>query len=211
MEVVYCDEIPKNMNDDSIVGVIGDVNDLINLGFDINGISYDDKWTVKRLLNGWRLFKNKRIEAILNYLEIDKNILNKKLVDLSKTDLKFALLAYLLINNKKIIIFDYFDVCLVHNAKKKLAKIIRLLKKDGFKIYIISNDLEYMDTIVDKLIVVNNHNIVYNGKLSDFRGHNDNMPEISKFIELANEKGANLSNNLDRRELLKDIYRSVSS
>lgn len=211
MEVVYCDDIPKNMKDDSIVGVIGDIKDLINLGLDINGISYDDKWTVKRLLNGFKILKNKRIDAILDYLEIDKSILNKKLVDLSKTDLKFVLLAYLLINNKKIIIFDYFDVCLAHNTKKKLSKIIRLLKKDGFKIYVVSNDLEYMDTIVDKLIVVNNSNVVYNGKLSDFRGVDGNMPEISKFIELANKKGASLDNNLDRRELLKDIYRRVGS
>lgn len=210
MEVVYCESIPKDMKNQDVVGVIGDINDLISLGFDINGISYDDNWTVKRLLNGLKIIKNKRIDGILDYLEIDKSLLTKRLSDLSKTDLKFVLLAYLLINNKKVIVFDYFDVGLTHSCKKRLSKIIRMLKKDGFKIYIVSNDLEYMDTIVDNLIVVNNHKIVYNGKLSDF--HNfDYMPEILKFIDLANKKGANLSNNLDRRELLKDIYRSVGS
>lgn len=211
MEVVYCEEMPKSIIAEGIVGVIGDINDLISIGFDINGISYDDEWTVKRLLNGFKILKNKRIDSILDYLEIDKSILNKKINTLSKTDLKFALLAYLLINNKKIIVFDYFDVCLAHSSKKKLSKIIRLLKKDGFKIFVVSNDLEYMNTIVDKLLVVNNQSIVYNGLLSDFREFIGNMPEISKFIELANKKGANLNYNLDRRELLKDIYRSVGS
>ena len=37
-----------------------------------------------------------------------------------------------------------------------------------------------------------------------------NPPEIINFINLANEKEANLSLTLDHKDLLKDIYRSVT-
>lgn len=211
MEVVYCDNLPNNIQINGITGVIGDIQDLINIGFDIEGITYNDEWTVKRLLNGFKIIKNKRIDSILDYLEIDKSILNKKLCHLSKTDLKFALLAYLLINNKKNIIFDYFDANLPHNSKKRLSKICRLLNKAGFKILIVSNNLEYMASIIDTLLVVSNKKILYNGPISDFQVTDEIKPEIIKFIESANEKGANLSMTYDRRELLKDIFRSVDS
>ncbi len=213
MEVVYTEKLPKRFKSTitKIVGIYGDILDLASIGFDINGISYDDEWTVKRFLNGLNLFKKKNYLKYIEYLEIDKSILNTKMCNLSKTKLKFVLLAYLLINNKNIIIFDYFDVGLSHQDKRHLSKIIRLMKRDGYTIYIVSNDLVYLDTIVDKLMVVKSGSIVYDGCMRDYLSLCDTNPTILDFIKKSNDMGAGLELTLDSRELLKDIYRRKSS
>lgn len=209
MEVVYTDKLPKKFKstNNKIIGIYGDILDLISIGFDINGISYDDEWTVKRFLKGFGFRNKKNYFKYIDYLEIDKSILNTKLNKLSKTKLKFVLLAYLLINNKNIIIFDYFDVGLSYQDKRHLSKMLRIMKNDGYTIYIVSNDLVYLDTIVDKLMVVKNGSVVYDGSMCDYLSTCEDNPKILDFIKKSNEMGAGLELTLDSRELLKDIYR----
>lgn len=211
MALVYIEKLNKKLNniEGKITGIYGDIIDLESLGIELTGISYDDEWTVKRFLNGLSIFKNKNINKILEYLEIDKSILNHKLVDLSYTKLNFILLIYLILNKKSIIVFDHFDVTLSHKDKRTLTKIIKLLNKDNTTIIIISNDLVYLSSIVDKLMVINNGSIIYDDKFNNYLDYVDsNVPEILEFINEANKLGANLNKTLDSRELLKDIYRS---
>jgi ABC-type multidrug transport system ATPase subunit len=211
MALVYIEKLNKKLNniEGKITGIYGDIIDLESLGIELTGISYDDEWTVKRFLNGLSIFKNKNINKILEYLEIDKSILNHKLVDLSFTKLNFILLIYLILNKKSIIVFDHFDVTLSHKDKRTLTKIIKLLNKDNTTIIIVSNDLVYLSSIVDKLMVINNGSIIYDDRFNNYLDYVDsNVPEILEFINEANKLGANLNKTLDSRELLKDIYRS---
>ena len=139
-------------------------------------------------------------------------LLYKKIVDLSKTDFKFVLLAYLLINNKNLIVFDYFDVGLIYKDQKRFIRILRNLKSEGFSIIVISKNLVFLDQIVNSIMVVKNNELVYNGKMSSLISENQKLidePEILKFISLANKRNAKLDLTLDSKELLKDIYRSV--
>ncbi|MBD9114460.1 hypothetical protein EGP95_01605, partial [bacterium] len=85
------------------VGVIGDINDLLNEEFDIEGLMYDDNWTVKRFLNGFRFKINERIITLFNMLELDLELLNKKIKNISRTDFKFVLLTYAILRNYKTI------------------------------------------------------------------------------------------------------------
>ena len=212
MEVVYSRNTNNFIKENEINGFYGDLLDLINFGTDVEGIIYDDDWTVKRFLNGLRIKINERVKSVFNYLELDIKILNKKIKELSKTDLKFVLLAYLILHNHKNIIFDYFDVGLIYKDQKKLARVIRNLKNDGFSILIISNNLVFLDTIVENLYVINKGNVVYSGNMKELIKDNSKYieePEILRFIEMSNKKGANLDYTLDSKELLKDIYRSV--
>lgn len=210
MEIVFTDNKSEIIVDKQITGFYGDVLDLIKMGVDVNGIEYDDEWTVKKFLNGMHFRYNKRIDYIFKYLELDIKILKTKIKELTKTDFKFVLLAKLLLNNKNIIIFDYFDVGLSYKDKKRLIRIMRTLKHDGKSILIISNNLVFLSQIVDSINVVKNDKIVYNGKMTDLLKldlvHDE---EIVKFIKLANKKNARLDMTLDSKELLKDIYRSV--
>lgn len=212
MEVVFTKINHKYINNNVINGLYGDLNDLSTLGILAEGIVYDDEWTVKRFLNGFKLRLNERINSVFSYLELNLNVLGKKIKDLSKTDLKFVLLAYLLLNNHKNIIFDYFDVGLSYKDQKRLVRIIRNLKNDGFALLVISNNLVFLDMIVEYIIVVDKDDIAFEGKMLDLIKDNGSLiekPDIIDFIEKANKKGAKLDYTLDSKELLKDIYRSV--
>lgn len=209
MEIVYYDKENSMFENNKVTGFYGDVLDLLNLGIEIDGILYDDNWTVSRFLKGSIFKKNSRVDSILKYLEIDDKVKNEKISNLSKTDFKFVLLAKVLLLNKSNIVFDYFDVGLTFKEQKRLIRIIRTLKKDGKTIVIISNDLVFMSSIVDSIMVIKNNDISFEGSLSDLIKLNEvEEPEIIKFIKLANKKGANLDYTLDAKELLKDIYRS---
>lgn len=209
MEIVYYNEHNDLIPQNSITGFYGDVLDLLNLGFDIEGIIYDDEWTVKRFLNGGVLKKNKRVDSVLKYLDINEDLKNVKLGYLSKTDFKFVILAKAIIQNRDNIIFDYFDIGLSSKEQKRLLKIIRMLAHDGKTIVVVSNNLLFMKTIVDSIIVVRNGVISFEGKIDDLvKLKIVEDPEIIKFISLANKNGAKLNYTLDSKELLKDIYRS---
>lgn len=212
MEIVYLDKKQPIFKENIISGFYGDILDLVKMDVDIGGIIYDDNWSVKRFLNGFHIRLNKRILSIFKYLEIDIGLLKKRLGDLSKTDFRFVLLAKMLLINKSVIVFDYFETGLTYKDQKRLIKIIRLLKKDGKTIVIISKDLVFLSQVVDDILVINDGCIVYNGSINELV-LSDNLVlsdvEIIKFIKLANKKGARLDKTLDSKELLKDIYRSV--
>lgn len=212
MEVVYTEKIPSTFNYQGVVGLIGDLHDLEKLGFNIEGIVYDDNWTVKRFLNGLHFKLNVRIESLFNYLELDMSYLNVKIKDLSKTNFKYVLLAYLLLNNKKLIIFDYFDVGLIYKEQKKLIKIIHNLANEGFKMIVISKDLVFLNQVVDTLLIIKNDKIIYDKSMKEIFKEDKldiDMPEIIKFIKLAKKKSKKIDYTFDSLELLKDIYRSV--
>lgn len=212
MEIVFSRKNDAFIENGKINGVYGDILDLIDAGTIIEGIVYDDEWTVKRFLNGMKLRLSERISGVFTYLELDIKLLSRKIKTLSRTDLKFVLLAYLLLNNYKNIIFDYFDIGLDYKDQKRLMKIIRNLHNDGFSILVISNNLVFMDSIVEKIFVFNNKELVFEGKMLDLIKNNQSfieIPDIIKFIEMANSKDARLDYTLDSKELLKDIYRSV--
>lgn len=191
------------------VGVIGDINDLLNEGFDIEGLMYDDNWTVKRFLNGFRFKINERIITLFNMLELDLELLNKKIKNISRTDFKFVLLTFAILKNYKTIIFDHMDLNMSHKDKKKLLNFIRKIKNAELSFIFLSTNMEFLYKVSDHLIIFNEGKIVYDDLIENVYNESIIDSKIIKFINLANNKGANLTYTFDRKELLKDIYRSV--
>ena len=208
MEVVISNNIPDKFKYQTL-GVIGDLNDLLNMDFDIEGIIYDDSWTVKRFLNGFHLKLNNRIESFSSMLELDKKLLNKKINTISKTDLKFVLLIYAMLKNYKTIIFDHMDANMSYKDKKRLLNFIRKIKNDDLNFIFLSKDLEFLYKITNHLIIIKDNKIIYDDLIDDAYTLEELDFKIINFIKLANKKGANLIYTFDRKELLKDIYRSV--
>lgn len=208
MEVVISNNIPDKFKYQTL-GVIGDLNDLLDMDFDIEGIIYDDSWTVKRFLNGFHLKLNNRIESFFLMLELDKKLLNKKINTISKTDLKFVLLIYAMLKNYKTIIFDHMDANMSYKDKKRLLNFIRKIKNDDLNFIFLSKDLEFLYKITNHLIIIKDNKIIYDDLIDDAYTLEEFDFKIINFIKLANKKGANLMYTFDRKELLKDIYRSV--
>ncbi len=209
MEVVYSNSSYKD-SDKYILGYYGDIINL-NKEIDVDGIDYDDEWSVKRFLNGYSFKIDNNIYELFKELNIDTCYLKYKIKYLPRTIFKYILLIYVIINNKHLIILDNIEVGLTYKEKKNIINLIRKLKEDNREIVVVSHDLYFLDKICEIIDVINGSKSVYYGTMDDLIKLDNYVeePEIISFIKMANKKNANLSYTLDSKELLKDIYRSV--
>ncbi len=209
MEIMFSNKSNDLIKKEVITGIYGDKVDLINNGFEFIGIDYDDEWTVKRFLNNYKLKVDSNILSIFTELEISYSLLKRKIKDLSKGQFKLILLVYVILNKKNILILDYYDKGLSYKYKKRIINYLKN-KYDG-SLIVISNDLVFLNSLCNYLIVFCDNKIIYNDIFDKIYTSNIKIeyPEITRFIRLANKRGAKLSYTVDNKELLKDIYRSV--
>lgn len=209
MEIMFSDKSSELIRKDTITGIYGDKLDLVNYGIEFEGIEYDDEWTVKRFLNGYKLKIDGNILDIFSELEISYSLLKRKIKTLSKCQFKLILLVYVILNKKSVIVLDYFDKGLSFKYRKRIINYLK--SKYSGSIVVISNDLVFLDLLCSRLIVFKDGNIVFDDEFKNIYKSRVNIeyPEIIKFIRLANKSNAKLSYTVETQELLKDIYRSV--
>lgn len=209
MEIMFSDKSSELIRKDTITGIYGDKLDLVNYGIEFDGIEYDDEWTVKRFLNGYKLKIDSNILDIFSELEISYSLLKRKIKTLSKCQFKLILLVYVILNKKSVIVLDYFDKGLSFKYRKRIINYLK--SKYSGSIVVISNDLVFLDLLCSRLIVFEDGNIVFDDEFKNIYKSRVNIeyPEIIKFIRLANKSNAKLSYTVETQELLKDIYRSV--
>ena len=145
MEIMYTEKNNELFIKDKFTAIYKDKIDLINYGIEFNGIDYDDEWTVKRFLNGYKFKIDNRILEIFKELEINPIILNRKIKNLGSGIFKLVLLVYMILNPKNILVLDYFDKGLSYKYKKL---IINYLKRNYNKtLIVISNDLVFLNSL----------------------------------------------------------------
>lgn len=209
MEIMFSNKSSELIRKDTITGIYGDKLDLVNYGIEFEGIEYDDEWTVKRFLNGYKLKVDSNILDIFSELEISYGLLKRKIKTLSKCQFKLILLVYVILNKKSVIVLDYFDKGLSFKYRKRIINYLK--SKYSGSIVVISNDLVFLDLLCSRLIVFEDGNIVFDDEFKNIYKSRVNIeyPEIIKFIRLANKSNAKLLYTVETQELLKDIYRSV--
>lgn len=210
MEIMYTNKNNNLFNVNSHIGVYGDKVDLINEGIDFEGIDYDDEWTVKRFLNGYKFKIDNAILEIFTELELSYSLLKRKIKTLSKGQFKLILFIYVILSKRNCLVFDYFDKGLSFKYKKRIINYIKS-KYDG-NLIVISNDLVFLNMLCNHLIVYKDNKKVFDDEFDKIYKSRVKIeyPEITKFIRLANKSNAKLSYTVDNKELLKDIYRSVA-
>lgn len=207
MEVMFFDKNSTIIKKNSYTALYGDKNDLNDLEF--TGIDYNDNWTVKRFLNGYKFKVDSDIYEFFNEFGLSFKLLKRKINELSKGQFKLILLIYSLLNKYDNIVLDYFDRCLSYKYKKKVINYFKT-KYDG-TLLVISNDFVFLNELCNFLIVYKDSKVIFNDKFDYIFKSNIKIdyPEIIKFIKVANKKKAKLNYTVDNKELLKDIYRSV--
>lgn len=204
MEVMTVNKINNGyFNNNNITVLYGHESDLpiiINNYYDLN---YDNKMKVKTFINN-------EIDS-LKALNLDYDILNKKLSELSFGELKLILLIKAVISNPGIIILNNFEKGFSPKYYNLIWHFIKnITLSEDIKFLIVSTDLKFINKITKKIIIIKNQIIKYQGDLIPALKQNlIELPEIIKFINSANNKGAKLTYTLDNKELLKDIYRSL--
>lgn len=195
------------IDDNKIIGVIGpDRNNIINQLYKdkkIKKIYLFDEDIVKDVL------KCDKLDEVIKMVDLKKDILCKKIENLSESEIikvKFA--YYLILNSKYIIIDDFIDI-LDNKNKDKFCKIILKLKKYYNKTIIIStSNIDNIFEVIDKILYCSDE-IIYDDKFEIYKNNNlEEIPEIIRFVSIVKEK-YNVEYKDSINELIKELYREL--
>lgn len=153
------------------------------------------------------------IEEMLELFSLDKNILYRNIYTLSSSEKRKILILKVLSRNSMIYLLDCPDRLLDDKTKLVLSKFLRMLKvKYNKQIIIVSNDIDFIHSVCDDLLIINNK-VIYGNKY-DLIKNNDllsNNIDNPKLIEISNliyeKKGIKIGYRDDINDLIKDIFR----
>jgi|GEM_PF-4732638 len=195
--------------------------ETINIGYVPLKKSIDTSISVREeLLNTIILndqkFDDKLVEELFEILKIDLNILDKSIRELSLVEQKGVLLASALLGDNQLIVLDTVEKNLNNRCRINLKKYIKqLANKKNKTIIVISEDVLFMQDLVDNYIVIDNGELVLSGSKREF--YNPKLynyiskPPIIEFTNYINENGHKIRNYLETKELLKAIYRDIEN
>lgn len=197
-------KILENKDTNKIYGLMGNLTlttNNSNIGLIKGGIF---SATVEEYLNS-----PKSLNA-LKLVMLDSNILEKKGSELSTAEIKKVALAKALIENKEIIVLDYFEKELNHKEKENYKRLFKKLANDTNKtILIYTNDITFLWDIADSIFFVDNEQVI---NTYEKRNYFDlielvDKPIISKFLNEIRKKGIKIEDYKDIKDLLKAVYR----
>ncbi|MBQ9833663.1 MAG: hypothetical protein IJO33_00495 [Bacilli bacterium] len=152
-----------------------------------------------------------KILKVFKMLGIEEQVLEKHVNDLVSLEEKLIVLATQLLKGKEVIL-NYFEKGLNEKERIYLKRILRKLAHDyKVKVLVFTNDLEFMLDLVDKIIILENNEIVKTLTNKDFYNEDVfkyiDMPPIISFVKKCQKTGKKLDNYIDVSELLKGLYR----
>lgn len=160
----------------------------------------------------------KKINDSIRIVGLDKSIINRNLINLSKSETKLLQIAISLLSNPDILIieepFKYLDMKKIKN----LMIVLRKMKDQYNKIVIfLSNDTDKMFLNTDSITIFNNEGKIIQGSTKDVfkkvKLLKDNMINIPKIIDFTynvrENKHIKIEYHQDIRDIIKDIYKHV--
>lgn len=160
----------------------------------------------------------KKIKDSLRIVGLNKEILNRNLVTLSRSETKLLQIAISLLSNPDVLIieepFKYLDI----KTLKNLMIVLRKMKDQYNKIVIfLSKDIEKIYQNTDNTIIYNKGNVVVQGKTKEvfkdvelLKENKISIPEIVNFTyEAKLKKSVKLDYHQNIRDIIKDIYKHV--
>ena len=170
-----------------------------------------------------RLYKFKinelvdRREEIIKMLEIDSNILNNSVYEISESELAKVLIASILLYNPETIVLDEMLDSLDYSNKTKILKLIIKLKKFFNKtIFIVTSNIDDIYEFIDEIIVIDDGKVLLSGNKTILLNNIDlllekniRVPNIVYFISKMRENNINVDNVDSINELIKSIYREM--
>lgn len=195
---------------DKKIGIVN--NDTAKCNLVIDQIEYYDKkyeFKIKELED--------RKNEIIKMLEIDKNILNKSIYEISESEYTKVLICSVLLYNPSVIIIDELIDSLDHKNKEKVFKLfIKLKRFFNKKIIVITSNIDDIYEFIDNVIVLDEGNIILSGNKYEVYDNIDllnekniHIPNIVKFIKKMKDRGIKIDNVDTINELIKSVYREM--
>ena len=158
----------------------------------------------------------KRIYDALKMVGLSKEILSLDPFNLSTGEQKKLALAIALLHNPEVLVLDEPTLGLDSFEQKKLHKLLRMLKNRYHKLIIImTNDLEFLNMIVDTLLVLEHGTLVLDGKKNDVLKETRRLKKLGIDVPttiyvadyVLRKKNIKLGYRDQINDLIKDIYR----
>ena len=186
-------EIKDILKNHPVIGVVGNYKSTLNTSKKVKDLNI------------------KNVNMALKMVTLDDSFLDKKLNDLSISELWKVELATKL--DQDIIIIGNMNNSLIHKERDYMKKLFKKLSNSyNKKIFLIDNNVNSFINVVEKVLVINNKEIIY---ITDNYFDKDlyqyiKMPKIIEFINYVNKDEIKVDKTTEIYELLKDIYRRVS-
>lgn len=217
---------PKLINEGSIC-----INDKQYKNFDYINIAIIDKEkefytskVIEEILFSAKIrnYKSKTIKKeILDWLKefnLDEDILRRIGHSLSETEKYFIKIIANLITKPQIVIFKDIMNGIDYNNKKIIKRIINKLKEDGILVILTSMNSNILYELTEEVFIFEKDKLLTSGSTNDIYTNVElliknkvDVPYFSLLTYKANkEKNANLFYRKDVRDVIKDVYKSVS-
>ena len=160
-----------------------------------------------------------KINKLFEKLDLNINLLHRICHSLSNTEKYLVKVISNLIYNPQIVIFEDGLSDLDAFYRKKIEGIITDLKEANKIVIVVSNNSNILYNISDDIIIIKDKKDFICGKIDDIYtkevekliNNNIDVPYFSLLTYSANkEKNANLFYRKDVRDVIKDVYKSVS-
>ena len=165
---------------------------------------------------GYEFLETKQIdEKKLKSLELDKDLLNRKIEYMSTSEKIKILLLKSIVQNYDTILIDGILEQLDSSLKNKIMKLILRLKKfEGKTIVFSSTKIDSIYEYIDNLVIITKNFCLTSTDKYKMYEENKQLymgkPFVIKIKELIyNKKGINLGKNDSVNELIKAIYREI--
>ena len=153
--------------------------------------------------------------SIIKDYELDNDYLNKKVNELSHSELKLLKYFMLINSNKKIIVIDEPFMDLDYRYKKKIMVLLKNIIKANRTVIIGSMNSNIIYSLCKKILFIKDKDCYYgdtscleNKKI--IKKYNISPPDLVEFVNIVKDKKIKLKYSNDIRDLIKDVYRNVS-
>lgn len=156
-----------------------------------------------------------RLNELLKLFALDEKILSRSYLEISSGEKKKILLVSMILSESKILLLDNPTSSLDYKGVKSLIKLLKREKRSGKTIIIVDQNFDFLLSISDRVVVVDNRKIIADDdKYKIFENKdllkkaNMKLPNISSFRKKALDmKSIKLERRDNINDLLKDIYR----
>ena len=200
----------------TIIGIMGNNYDEFLASLEGDSVFYLDKRTSvsQKVVGSLIDITDEKVINFMKDFNLENDFINRRIANLSHSELKLLKYLLLVLSNKKIIVIDEPFMDLDYQNRKKIKVLINKLIKDSKTVIIGSNNSNIIYALCKKILLIDGSNYHYD----DIEVFKDNvildkyhimMPDIVTFVSLARTKQISLNYVHDIRDLIKDVYRNV--
>ena len=161
---------------------------------------------------------NKEIFELLRQFNLDESILKRIPHSLSTTEKYFIKVIANLIFKPQIVIFKDILNGIDYNNKKIIKNLINKLKEEGVLVILTSMDSNILYELTEEIFIFDKGKLLISGNTNDVYTNIEplinnkiDVPYFSLLTYKANkEKNANLFYRKDVRDVIKDVYKSIT-